>query len=97
MKIGENERNEAYEALMHQYLQEQLAKNVYEKKKMLDKEFLQYDKKIFENKRIVEHIIKDKNMLQYQKEIQLIMKEQILEFGMEMYRQGMRDMLRILK
>ena len=53
MKISREQRNEAYEQLMHGYLKEELAKNIYDKKKLLDEDFSNRDSEIAKNAKII--------------------------------------------
>ena len=97
MKISREQRNEAYEQLMHGYLKEELAKNIYDKKKLLDEDFSNRDSEIAKNAKIIKNGIVGTEMMEYQIELQQKIKEQVLDFAFEMYQQGMRDMAKVLR
>lgn len=97
MKISREQRNEVYEQLMQGYLKGELAKNVYDKKKLLDEDFANRDLEIAKNIKIIKNGIVETEIMEYQIELQQKIKEQVLDFAFEMYQQGMRDMEKILK
>lgn len=97
MKISREQRNEAYEQLMHGYLKEELTKNIYDKKKLLDEDFSNRDSEIAKNAKIIKNGIAGTEIMEYQIELQQKIKEQVLDFAFEMYQQGMRDMAKVLR
>ena len=97
MKISREQRNEAYEQLMYGYLKEELAKNIYDKKKLLDEDFSNRDSEIAKNAKIIKNGIAGTEIMEYQIELQQKIKEQVLDFAFEMYQQGMRDMAKVLR
>lgn len=97
MKISREQRNEVYEQLMQGYLKGELAKNVYDKKKLLDEDFANRDLEIAKNIKIIKNGIVETEIMEYQIELQQKIKEQVLDFAFEMYQQGMKDMEKILK
>lgn len=98
MIITTEQRNEMYEQLMQKYLTEELVKNIYEKKKLLDEEFLNRDQEIAKDIDKLKNLNhEDQEMEQWQETLEQKVKEQVLEFSLEMYQQGMRDMAKVLK
>lgn len=97
MKISREQRNEVYEQLMQGYLKGELAKNVYDKKKLLDEDFANRDLEIAKNIKIIKNGIVETEIMEYQIELQQKIKEQVLDFAFEMYQQGMRDMAKVLR
>ena len=97
MKISREQRNEVYEQLMQGYLKGELAKNIYDKKKLLDEDFANRDLEIAKNIKIIKNGIIGTEIMEYQIELQQKIKEQVLDFAFEMYQQGMRDMAKVLR
>jgi len=97
MKISREQRNEVYEQLMQGYLKGELAKNVYDKKKLLDEDFANRDLEIAKKIKIIKNGIVETEIMEYQIELQQKIKEQVLDFAFEMYQQGMRDMAKVLR
>lgn len=98
MIITTEQRNEMYEQLMQKYLTEELVKNIYEKKKLLDEEFLNRDQEIAKDIDKLKNLNhEDQEMEQWQETLEQKVKEQVLELSLEMYQQGMRDMAKVLK
>lgn len=97
MKISREQRNEVYEQLMQGYLKGELAKNVYDKKKLLDEDFANRDLEIAKKIKIVKNGIVETEIMENQIELQQKIKEQVLDFAFEMYQQGMRDMAKVLR
>lgn len=81
--INKGEKFEVYEQMMRTYLGQELIQNVYEREKLLNQEFAQKDEKIH---------LQMKNT-----ELEEMIHDNVKILCLAMYRQGVRDIIDIMK
>lgn len=81
--ISDEERFNAYEQMMRTYLSSELVLNIYEREKLLNHEFTERDEKIH---------LQMKNA-----ELKDMIYGNVKKMCLEMYRQGVRDIIEIMK
>lgn len=80
--ISDEERFNAYEQMMRTYLGSELVLNVYEREKLINKDFAKKEKQIYDA---------------LNRDIKEMLQDNVKEFCLEMYRQGFRDAIDIMK
>lgn len=91
--IKNSDRLEAYESIMRNYLGDELIQNVYERMKLMDDEFVEKEERIADLKKAVV----DESVVKCKDEIKECVRENVKSLCLEMYKQGFRDAVDLLK